>query len=252
MKRIFAVLLAFSLAAVICVPAVSAATDGFDFLSTAKNCSFNTTLQGECVVIITGNDYITSANLKWAIAVVLDHSDGNKYTVSAVNVGNGTDPSITLTEGQIVLGVHSSTSDTSLASEYQNVYGKNAAAALEPGDTVSFVGFDFDTLTMADGAMIVAGSVDDIEISEEPAVSDPVDVSSDEPSDEPSEESVVSGDAVSDTEAVSDSVVSDIGSSADESADVENTDNSVWFYVGIGVAIVAVAIILALTFKKKK
>ena len=248
MKRIFAVILAFSLAAVICVPAVSAATDGFDFLSTAKNCSFNTTLQGECVVIITGNDYITSANLKWAIAVVLDHSDGNKYTVSAVNVGNGTDPSITLTEGQIVLGVHSSTSDTSLASEYQNVYGKNAAAALEPGDTVSFVGFDFDTLTMADGAMIVAGSVDDIEISEEPAVSDPVDVSSDEPS----EESVVSGDAVSDTEAVSDSVVSDIGSSADESADVEETDNSVWLYVGIGAAIVAVAIILALTLKKKK
>ncbi|MDD5917461.1 MAG: hypothetical protein PUC63_08090 [Clostridiales bacterium] len=248
MKRIFAVLLAFSLAAVICVPAVSAATDGFDFLSTAKNCSFNTTLQGECVVIITGNDYITSANLKWAIAVVLDHSDGNKYTVSAVNVGNGTEPSITLTEGQIVLGVHSSTSDTSLASEYQNVYGKNAAAALEPGDTVSFVGFDFDTLTMADGAMIVAGSVDDIEISEEPAVSDPVDVSSDEPS----EESVVSGDAVSDTEAVSDSVVSDIGSSADESADVEDADNSVWLYVGIGAAIVAVALILALTFKKKK
>ena len=248
MKRIFAVLLAISLAAVICVPAVSAATDGFDFLSTAKNCSFNTTLQGECVVIITGNDYITSANLKWAIAVVLDHSDGNKYTVSAVNVGNGTEPSITLTEGQIVLGVHSSTSDTSLASEYQNVYGKNAAAALEPGDTVSFVGFDFDTLTMADGAMIVAGSVDDIEISEEPAVSDPDDVSSDEPS----EESVVSGDAVSDTEAVSDSVVSDIDSSADESADVEETDNSVWLYVGIGAAIVAVAIILALTFKKKK
>lgn len=248
MKRIFAVLLAFSLAAVICVPAVSAATDGFDFLSTAKNCSFNTTLQGECVVIITGNDYITSANLKWAIAVVLDHSDGNKYTVSAVNVGNGTEPSITLTEGQIVLGVHSSTSDTSLASEYQNVYGKNAAAALEPGDTVSFVGFDFDTLTMADGAMIVAGSVDDIEISEEPAVSDPVDVSSDEPS----EESVVSGDAVSDTEAVSGSVVSDIGSSADESADVEDADNSVWLYVGIGAAIVAVALILALTFKKKK
>ena len=248
MKRIFAVLLAISLAAVICVPAVSAATDGFDFLSTAKNCSFNTTLQGECVVIITGNDYITSANLKWAIAVVLDHSDGNKYTVSAVNVGNGTEPSITLTEGQIVLGVHSSTSDTSLASEYQNVYGKNAAAALEPGDTVSFVGFDFDTLTMADGAMIVAGSVDDIEISEEPAVSDPNDVSSDEPS----EESVVSGDAVSDTEAVSDSVVSDIDSSADESADVEETDNSVWLYVGIGAAIVAVAIILALTFKKKK
>ena len=248
MKRIFAVLLAFSLAAVICVPAVSAATDGFDFLSTAKNCSFNTTLQGECVVIITGNDYITSANLKWAIAVVLDHSDGNKYTVLAVNVGNGTEPSITLTEGQIVLGVHSSTSDTSLASEYQNVYGKNAAAALEPGDTVSFVGFDFDTLTMADGAMIVAGSVDDIEISEEPAVSDPVDVSSDEPS----EESVVSGDAVSDTEAVSDSVVSDIGSSADESADVEDADNSVWLYVGIGAAIVAVALILALTFKKKK
>lgn len=248
MKRIFAVLLAISLAAVICVPAVSAATDGFDFLSTAKNCSFNTTLQGECVVIITGNDYITSANLKWAIAVVLDHSDGNKYTVSAVNVGNGTDPSITLTEGQIVLGVHSSSSDTSLASEYQNVYGKNAAAALEPGDTVSFVGFDFDTLTMADGAMIVAGSVDDIEISEEPAVSDPVDVSSDEPSDE----SVVSGDAVSDTEAVSDSVVSDIDSSADESADVEDADNSVWLYVGIGAAIVAVALILALTFKKKK
>ena len=248
MKRIFAVLLAFSLAAVICVPAVSAATDGFDFLSTAKNCSFNTTLQGECVVIITGNDYITSANLKWAIAVVLDHSDGNKYTVSAVNVGNGTEPSITLTEGQIVLGVHSSTSDTSLASEYQNVYGKNAAAALEPGDTVSFVGFDFDTLDMADGAMIVAGSVDDIEISEDPAVSDPVDVSSDEPS----EESVVSGDAVSDTEAVSDSVVSDIGSSADESADVEDADNSVWLYVGIGAAIVAVALILALTFKKKK
>ena len=248
MKRIFAVILAFSLAAVICVPAVSAATDGFDFLSTAKNCSFNTTLQGECVVIITGNDYITSANLKWAIAVVLDHSDGNKYTVSAVNVGNGTEPSITLTEGQIVLGVHSSTSDTSLASEYQNVYGKNAAAALEPGDTVSFVGFDFDTLTMADGAMIVAGSVDDIEISEESAVSDPVDVSSDEPS----EESVVSGDAVSDTEAVSDSVVSDIGSSADESADVEDADHSVWLYVGIGAAIVAVAIILALTLKKKK
>lgn len=248
MKRIFAVMLALCLASVTCISAVSAATDGFDFLSTAKNCSFNTTLQGECVVIVTGNDYIPSANLKWAIAVVLDHAEGNKYTVSAVNVGNGTDPSITLTEGQIVLGVHSSTSDTSLASAYQNVYGKNAAAALEPGDTVSFVGFNFDTLTMADGAMIVAGSVDDIEISEEPSVSDPADVSSDEPSEEPG----ASGDAVSDTEEESGSAVSDIGSSADESADIEETDNSVWLYVGIGVAIVAVAVILALTLKKKK
>lgn len=238
MKKIIILISCLALVCALAVLPVSAATDGFDFTSTATQVVVNGSIAGEDVVIITDSANISNANLKWAISVVLDLTDGGSgvYSVAFVHTGDGNDPAITLEEGQILLGVHSASSDPAQIDQYQNVNGKNAAMALEQGDTVVFTGIDFEAGTVSEGATIIAGGT----VAEE---SDTEDESA--PADEstPADESVPADEsAPADTSAPADS---------SDTSEAPAGGNNTWIYVACGVAAVIIVAVVVVMVKKK-
>lgn len=241
MKKVLVIVSCLVLVLSLSVLSVSAATDGYDFASTAKQVSVNGTVVGEGVVIITDGSLISSANLKWAISVVLDVADAKGvYIVAYVHTGDGNDPAITLEEGQILLGVHSATSDPAQSGEYQNVNGKLAAQALEAGDTVAFTGIDFETGTVSEGATIIAGGTG-ASVEE----SDP------ETESEPENESVPADDSVPEAE----STPADTSAPADSSSDVSEGGNegggNAWIYIVCAIAAILIVAVVVVMVKKK-
>lgn len=119
------------------------AREYFDFTLAAKSIKVNGTIGGEDIVIITDNDHVAASNCKWTINVILKETGtANLYEVVSVTTGSGTVPDITLEEGQILFGVHSSSSLMDKIDEYQNVPGKLAAMALAAGDLIAVVGIE--------------------------------------------------------------------------------------------------------------
>ncbi len=237
MKKILVVLSCLVLVLSLSVLSVSAATDGYDFVSTASQVSVNGSIVGEGVVIITESDNIPTANLRWAISVVLDLTDGGTgvYMVAFVHNGDGNDPAITLEEGQILLGVHSASSDPSFIDQYQNVNGKLAAQALEQGDTIAFTGIDFETGTVSDDATIIAGGTGSV-VEES----------------DPEEESVP---ATESAPADDESTPADTSVPADTSAEVSEGDNeggnNTWIYIVCAIAAVLIVAVVVVMVKKK-
>ena len=81
--------------------------------------------------------------MKWSVNIVLDKVADGLYKAAGDAVpGSGSDPDITLEEGQIILAVHSSTSDPAQIDEYPNVYGKLNAAAIKAGMFIQLSGVD--------------------------------------------------------------------------------------------------------------
>ncbi len=241
MKKIIVLVSCIALMLCLAVLPVSAAADGFDFLSTASQYNVNGSIVGEGVVIITNNDALPNANLKWAISVMLSATETEGvYTVVFVHTGDGNVPAITLEEGQVILGVHSASSDPAQIGEYQNVNGKLAAQALEVGDIVTITGVDLETGTFADDASIIAGGT-----------GAPTDES--EPADEsvPADESTPADESAPASESTP----------ADTSAPADASDNSVadapvggdntWIYIACGVAAVIIVAIFVVLVKKK-
>lgn len=241
MKKIIVLISCLALVFSLAVLPVSAEADGFDFLSTASKFEVNGSVVGEGVVLVTVSDNIPTSNLKWAISVVLAPTDTEGvYSVVFVHTGDGTDPAITLENGQVLLGVHSSTSNTDQASEYPNVYGKLAAQALEAGDTVVFSGIDFEAGTVSEGASIVAGGTGAPTDESEPA-------SESAPADEsvPADESAPASESTpADTSAPADA-------SDNSVADAPAGGNNTWIYVACGVAAVIIVAVVVVMVKKK-
>lgn len=81
--------------------------------------------------------------MKWSVNIVLDKVADGLYKAAGDAVpGSGSDPDITLKEGQIILAVHSSTSDPAQIDEYPNVYGKLNAMAIKAGMYIQLSGVD--------------------------------------------------------------------------------------------------------------
>lgn len=248
MKKIIVSVIALSLILALSVFPVSAATDGYDFASSASSVSFNSSVTGESVVILTDGSLIPSANLKWCISVVLDKSEANGvYTVAFVHKGDGNDPAITLEDGQILLAVHSSASDPAMEDQYQNVNGKLSALALEAGDKVAFTGFDFTALTIAADATIIAGGEGSAETDESSSEDTSVPTENSDvfvPDGDPSE-----AESAADTEstpAESNSTVSETSESGETTP-----NNYVWVYIVCGVAAVIIVVVVIALVKKK-
>ncbi len=133
MKKTLSVLLAALLLCSLCVIFAAAEDvnpDGYAF----NIDSVNVAVAGEKTTIITKQDLIPTANMKWSVNIVLDKVADGLYKAAGDAVpGSGSDPDITLKEGQIILAVHSSTSDPAQIDEYPNVYGKLNAAAIKAG-----------------------------------------------------------------------------------------------------------------------
>ena len=239
MKKIIVLISCLVLVFSLAVLPVSAAADGYDFLSTASDFFVNGSIVGEGVVLITNNDSLANANLKWAISVMLAPTETEGvYTVVFVHTGDGNTPAITLEEGQVLLGVHSSTSNTDQASEYPNVYGKLAAQALEIGEVVTITGIDIEAGTVSADATIIAGGT----VSEESDVYVPDGNVSEEPETESAPEADESTPA--DTSAPAD--VSD-----NSVADAPAGGNNTWIYIACGVAAVIIVAVVVVMVKKK-
>ena len=114
----------------------------FDFTKTASSVSVDGTVTGESVVIFTTDSYAKSGNCKWSINVLLHKTADCLYEVVSVAAGSGSDWDGTFEEDQILLAVHSSSSNMDDIETYQNVPGKLAAAALQPGDLIAIVGIE--------------------------------------------------------------------------------------------------------------
>ncbi|MGM9610743.1 MAG: hypothetical protein ACI3ZE_03845 [Candidatus Woodwardiibium sp.] len=142
MKKTLSVLLAALLLCSLCVIFAAAEDvnpDGYAF----KVDTVNIAVAGEKTTIITKQDLIPSANMKWSVNIVLDKVADGLYKAAGDAVpGSGSDPDITLEEGQIILAVHSSTSDPAQIDEYPNVYGKLNAAAIKAGMFIQLSGVD--------------------------------------------------------------------------------------------------------------
>lgn len=142
MKKTLSVLLAALLLCSLCVIFAAAEDvnpDGYAF----NIDSVNVAVAGEKTTIITKQDLIPSANMKWSVNIVLDKVADGLYKAAGDAVpGSGSDPDITLEEGQIILAVHSSTSDPAQIDEYPNVYGKLNAAAIKAGMFIQLSGVD--------------------------------------------------------------------------------------------------------------
>ena len=133
MKKTLSVLLAALLLCSLC--AIFAAAEDVNPDGYAFNIdSVNVAVAGEKTTIITKQDLIPTANMKWSVNIVLDKVADGLYKAAGDAVpGSGSDPDITLKEGQIILAVHSSTSDPAQIDEYPNVYGKLNAMAIKAG-----------------------------------------------------------------------------------------------------------------------
>lgn len=142
MKKTLSVLLAALLLCSLCVIFAAAEDvnpDGYAF----NIDSVNVAVAGEKTTIITKQDLIPTANMKWSVNIVLDKVADGLYKAAGDAVpGSGSDPDITLEEGQIILAVHSSTSDPAQIDEYPNVYGKLNAAAIKAGMFIQLSGVD--------------------------------------------------------------------------------------------------------------
>lgn len=142
MKKTLSVLLAALLLCSLC--AIFAAAEDVNPDGYAFNIdSVNVAVAGEKTTIITKQDLIPTANMKWSVNIVLDKVADGLYKAAGDAVpGSGSDPDITLKEGQIILAVHSSTSDPAQIDEYPNVYGKLNAMAIKAGMYIQLSGVD--------------------------------------------------------------------------------------------------------------
>jgi len=120
---------------------------GYDFMSSALDVKVNEGIVGESVRIFTTNEALASSNTNWSVNVLLKKVGEDLYEVISVTAGTGTNYAGTLGEDEILLAVHSSSSNPEDIGTYQNVYGKLAAAALEAGDKLTIVGIADGTIT---------------------------------------------------------------------------------------------------------
>lgn len=256
---------------------VASAEDGFVF--DVKG--FNQTIWGEDAVLVTSNEAYQTCNPKWAISVVCNVVSDKILKVAKDPVaGAGDIPGdVKLKDNQVVLVVHSSTSDPEQASQYPNVYGKLAALDLKKGHyLVLSDGLDLATasgsgtvtvvekeknLPKTDDPVSEEPSEDEPESSEEP---EPEPESSEEPEPEPSEEpSEAAPEPSADEQPSQDEPASEapsaepVSENAQESAEApaENSGTilgmPIWlFIVLLCVIAIAVAVLIALMTKKKK
>jgi hypothetical protein len=120
---------------------------GFDFMSTASDVKINEAVAGESVRIFTTNEALAESNTKWSVNVLLKKVSDDLYEVESVTAGDGNVYAGTLGEGEILLAVHSSSSNPDDIGTYQNVNGKLAAMALVPGDQLTIDGIQEGSIT---------------------------------------------------------------------------------------------------------
>ena len=234
MKKTLSIVLAALLLCTLCVVFAAAEDvnpDGYAF----KIDTVNQPVTGEKATIITKQELIATSNLRYSVNIVLDKVDDGLYKAAGDAVpGTGSDPDITLSEGQIILAVHSSTSDPALIDEYPNVYGKLNALAVKAGMYIQLSGID---LTV-DGAVengTATCTAEDPRAADSSSEAEPSEVVSSEA--EPSE--AVSSEAASSAAASSEAVSS---AETESSKSPDTSDAGVTALIIVALSAIAVTV----------
>lgn len=148
---VLSALLIFSLASIFASAENTVNPDGFRFDIKAINGS----ISGEDGIIITSQDAIANANLKWPVVIICEKvSDGVYKVKQDPIVPKGTVPEITLNQNEIIIAIHSSSSDLSTKDTYKNVEQKLAALNVKAGMYFTFEGIDLVNGTCENGVAI--------------------------------------------------------------------------------------------------
>lgn len=217
----------------------------------------NGTIGGEDATILTSEDGLANCGT-WSIWFLAEKVEGSSAYKAVTNGAamNGAAPSVNLKDGQIIIVVHSASSNPNDAATYPNWEDKVACLAIKEGDYLVFSGIDLAAGTCENGTMTVVtedeiGNLPEEESSEAPVESSEAPVESSEAPAESSE--------VSEESAYVDYAPSSEAEASTEDSDVKSSDMKTeedgmgWIvWVAIGVAIVAVIAVIAFLAKKKK
>jgi len=122
--------------------------DGFKFNIDKINAS----IAGEDGMIITKQEAIEKANLKWPIVIVCEKVSDNVYKAKSDAIKTtGTAPALTLNANEIIIAIHSNTSDIKQKDQYKNVEQKVAAMNVKAGMYFKLEGIDVAAGTVTNG-----------------------------------------------------------------------------------------------------
>ncbi len=206
----------------------------------------NATIATGSTSVITKIDSIKNYNVKYSNNIHLTPVSGKKntYSVVAVAQGSGDNPNFELKKGDVVLAFHT---DGEGAAGFERA---ELSKKIVEGDVVVFQGYDLakGELVNSDPVVYVEKDLATVEDDESDDISD--DESDDELSTEDSEEDSVADD---DSEDEDESVAQD-ESKADESKEDESKEdsNTIWWIIGIVVALLAIGAGVFFATKKKK
>jgi len=117
--------------------------------------TINGKVENEIGIIITSQDAIASANLNWPVIIICEKVSNNVYKVKQDPIlPKGTAPSLTLNKDEIIIAIHSSSSDITQKEQYKNVEQKVAASNVKPGMYFTFEGIDLEKGTVNNGKAI--------------------------------------------------------------------------------------------------
>lgn len=255
---IFALVLSVSFAFTAFAAEYTIGADGNAVYDTAVGYVFdiedvNGQISGEDATILTSADGLANCGVWaiWFVAEKVEGADAYKAVTNGAAMG-GAAPEVTLKDNQIIVVVHSSSSNPNDAELYPNWEDKVACLAIKTGDYLVFDGIDLAAGTCTNGTMTVVteedlGDLPPATESEAPAESSEAPAES---SEAPAESSEAASEAVSDTVSAEASAEDSDVKSSEMEIDEEG-GLGIWLYVIIGGAVVVVAVIVVLISKKK-
>lgn len=233
----------------------------------------NGTITGEDATIITTNDAMANIGSIWSIWFLAEAVDegGGAYVVKSNGAAmGGAAPSVNLADNQIVVVVHSSSSNPNDADTFPNWEDKVAALAVKTGDWIVFDGIDLE-LGISDNGRIMIVTKDDVLAgnfswpdgetgnpgvsageSEDTSENSEDTVESQEPTDAESEENTAT-DGDKEPEEASDSQTEETDTdikTSDIEIDGEDSGLGIWLWGIIGAAVVVVVVIIIIAGKK--
>ncbi|HAN21760.1 MAG: hypothetical protein A2Y15_00350 [Clostridiales bacterium GWF2_36_10] len=244
MKKLLVIILAITL--VVSLSAVFVSAEGevdpngyeFDILAV------DTTITAEKGLILTSEEALAASSTGWSVVIHCSKVGENVYVAKTAGITpTGTIQTFTFEEGDIVIAIHSSTSDLTKKSEFPNCEQKVAALAVTAGMYFELVGIDIETATATEGKAIC--TIEQPEITDE---------SPDESTaDETSSEDITSLAPFEDTSELESEV--DSASSQDNDESVMTTDDDgldTTTIILLCVAGVAILIVIGVVAAKKK
>ncbi|HBL85090.1 MAG: hypothetical protein A2Y17_11460 [Clostridiales bacterium GWF2_38_85] len=243
MKKIIALaisaLLIFTTLGILAVAEGEPETFEFDILAV------DTTITAENGLILTSEDALAASSTGWTVIIPCSKVGDNKYVAKTAAIApTGTVQTIEMEEGDIIIAIHSSTSDVTQIDTYPNCEQKVAAEKVTAGSTFELVGIDLTAKTSTDGKAIVTYATVAEESTPEESIANESTVDESVADESAADESIADE---SDESAVSEA------ESSDESAPAETNGGLDTTIIIIAIAaVVVIAVIVVVATKKKK